>query len=478
MSKLNYFSVNLDASRVDLPPLRSYLFTLMMRAVSTDGYRFVDPPDRPRDAGESAASSLPGCIIASPSYSDYAGDVAKVNQDYVYNWTRDAAITAMEIVAAIRDDPSLDPQPLVDYVGFARQCHMNAPKKLDYACFTIDGHLRTHPEWSSQADGPALQTTALLAAYPLLDPDTQQTAISLISENVRWVLGSYQERTMNLWEDASGYCLFARSVQLRCLHELTANSYGIPVPAGTQEAIDWLTTAIDTHWDPDAGIYRSVTGADASVSAGYDPNIDVVMAAIYGALNPADSRVLATAGRIRQQWTDQGPVAYPINVRDGSLGVGPLLGRYPGDGYDGDTGNKDDVGHPWPVCTSAFAELYYRVANSIDNNQSVAWSNDTELFFSQAGVTQATGWKDAAVALRSAGDRMLKAIILHSDHLELSEQFDKDTGYEKSVSNLTWSYAGFLSAARARDNATISRNVGQTGAAGTLQVASSGAMRP
>ena len=37
-----------------------------------------------------------------------------------------------------------------------------------------------------------------------------------------------------------------------------------------------------------------------------------------------------------------------------------------------------------------------------------------------------------------------------SDHLELSVPFDAWTGYEKSVSNLSWSYASFLSAVRAR----------------------------
>jgi glucoamylase len=45
---------------------------------------------------------------------------------------------------------------------------------------------------------------------------------------------------------------------------------------------------------------------------------------------------------------------------------------------------------------------------------------------------------------------MLRAVLAHSDHLELSEQFDAATGYEKSVRNLTWSYASFLSALRAR----------------------------
>ena len=43
------------------------------------------------------------------------------------------------------------------------------------------------------------------------------------------------------------------------------------------------------------------------------------------------------------------------------------------------------------------------------------------------------------------------AAAFHSDNLELSEQFDAATGYEKSVSNLSWSYASFLFAVRARN---------------------------
>jgi hypothetical protein len=32
---------------------------------------------------------------------------------------------------------------------------------------------------------------------------------------------------------------------------------------------------------------------------------------------------------------------------------------------------------------------------------------------------------------------MFNAVALHSDHLELREQFGKDSGYEKSVRDLT-----------------------------------------
>ena len=69
-------------------------------------------------------------------------------------------------------------------------------------------------------------------------------------------------------------------------------------------------------------------------------------------------------------------------------------------------------------------------------------------------MTSSTPPLDAAIALRSAGDAMLQAIVYHSDHFELSEQFDAVTGFEKSVANLSWSYAAFLSAVRARTSAS------------------------
>lgn len=50
-----------------------------------------------------------------------------------------------------------------------------------------------------------------------------------------------------------------------------------------------------------------------------------------------------------------------------------------------------------------------------------------------------------------AGDAMMQSVVYHSDNLKLSEQFDGTTGYEKSVRDLTWSYAAFLSAARRRN---------------------------
>jgi glucoamylase len=103
------------------------------------------------------------------------------------------------------------------------------------------------------------------------------------------------------------------------------------------------------------------------------------------------------------------------------------------------------------VSTANFAELYYRLARQVATAGTVPLDDLSASFFSQIGVDASTTPTAAATALQAAGDQMLQAVVFHSDHLELSEQFDATTGYEKSVSNLSWSYASFLSAIRARN---------------------------
>ena len=201
-----------------------------------------------------------------------------------------------------------------------------------------------------------------------------------------------------------------------------------------------------------ASCYQSILPVPAppDYRVPYDPNIDIVMAAIYGAVPVTDTQLLATAAQLRAQWTDQSsPYYYPINGDDQARGIGPLFGRYPGDKYDGDSGLPADD-HPWAISTCNFAELHYRLASAIEAAGAVPYDAKSAPFFSQLQIGGATSPSDAVSVLRAAADQMLQAVVFHSDHLELSEQFDAWTGYEKSVSNLSWSYAAFLSAARAR----------------------------
>jgi glucoamylase len=174
-------------------------------------------------------------------------------------------------------------------------------------------------------------------------------ALALIDANLNFLATAYTGQAYNLWEEKYGASFFARSVQLKCFQAIAANKAGIPVPGWLPAAVSWLTNALDQHWNGE--FFQSVL---PSVN-GYDPNIDVVMAAVYGAEQVTDTRLLAHAARLRAQWAEPGAYFYPINGYDAQRGIGPLLGRYPGDVYDGDTDAQ--IGdHPWALTTANFAE--------------------------------------------------------------------------------------------------------------------------
>jgi glucoamylase len=432
-NSLSYGTVR-PAVESDLTTLAPYMFWLMYRNVASDGLVFDDPV-------HAGITSAPGCVLASPSWENSA---THLTQDYVYHWTRDAAIVALELSAAYTCGTLPDNQPLIDYVTFSATCQRSAGD-FDRASFYING---TQRPWTDQTDGPALATVALLAMYRQLDAATQAVAASLINANLNFLSGAYQGQTINLWEEEYGYSFFARSAQLRCFQAVAANTVGIAVPSWLPAAMTWLTSALDGHWNGE--YYQSMLPVPTDYRAPYDPNIDIAQAVIYGAESVTDPRILATAAQLRAQWADSSSkYFYPINGDDAARGIGPMLGRYPGDVYDGDTDAL--VGdHPWALTTANFAELYYRLAAKIISSRTVPAGSLTAPFLAQVGLTAASAPLDAATALRAAGDAMLGAIVYHSDHFELSEQFDAFTGYEKSVASLSWSYAAFLSAVRAR----------------------------
>src|SRR6185437_12961082 len=438
MGGLTYGTVRPAAAQADLATVARYMFWLMYRNVASDGLVFDDPVNP-------GVVSTPGCVLASPSWEN---SVTKVTQDYVYHWTRDAAVVALELAWGYSSGTLPDNQPLIDYVRFSQACQQSGGD-FDRACYYING---TPRPWTNQGDGPALQTLALLAMYRQLDPPSQAIALQLIDANLDFLRGAYQGQTCNLWEEEHGYSFFARSAQLRCFQAVAANTIGVTVPGWLPDALSWLISALESHWN--GTVYQSVLPVPADYRAPYDPNIDIVQAAIYGAESVTDPQLLATAAALRAQWADpDSKYFYPINGAHAAAGLGPLLGRYPGDVYDGDT--SDQAGdHPWALTTANFAELYYRVAAKVTSSAAVPADPLSAPFLAQAGVTATTAPPDAASALRAAGDAMLRAIVYHSDHLELSEQFDAVTGFEKSVASLSWSYAAFLSAVRARTSAS------------------------
>lgn len=467
LASLRYERVQASLPETDIAVAGSYMLQLMLRNIATDGFTFVDPLTPSR-------RSRPGCVLASPSYP---ANLSSIDQFYVYHWTRDAAITAMELA---RQPVALTPQgvsqSLCDYVAFTQTCQQAAVAGNTFyrACYEIDATVRP---WSDQMDGPALQNLAFIDAWPRLDKGARTTAKAVAQLNLDRLVADLMAHDAfniygmyNLWEEVMGPSFFARSVQLRCLREAqSTNALRLTLPAALGQAVDELSAALDSHWDAGLGLYVSMPnghlppGSLQRDLSRYDPNIDVVEACVYGAVPCTDPKLLATAAKVRAVYEAGGGCPYPVNDADRSMYIGPMIGRYPGDLYDGDVG--DDVrypttGHPWALCTANFAELYYRLARSFESGVRVAYDELTSAFFDQVRSDEipidGTVVNDPAQAgtvgqaLRDAGDRMLRALIYHSDHYELSEQFDSTSGYEKSVTNLTWSYAAYLSAVRAR----------------------------
>lgn len=432
-----------------LTTYESVLFALMLRNVASAGWVLIDA---------SSNRSLPGAIVASPSYPTNDSDTTQI---YTFNWTRDAAITAFEIAAA--PAPWTGIAAFQDYVTFAQTCQQTAVQSgvgIGYACYQVNGPPRQ--SWTlPQNDGPALQTLALLALWPNLTPASQTIAAQLIQSNIAYLLPRYASPTVNLWEEATGLSFFAQSVILQCFTTVLAQNAGLNL--GLDAAA--LTAAITALNDPGAGVratfwnaanarYASMKNAVANETggpyAGSDINADVVMASVYGAISSTDPQLLSSAAQVRSTFVS-GADPFPINSQDAQRAppVGPMIGRYPGDDYDGDT-DSSGTDHPWAPCTANFAQLYYNVAVSIQQANALPTDPLATNFFAQVGVTATTPASTAVSLLQTAGDQMLQALLFHSDFLELGEQFDGATGYEKGVRNLTWSYASFLSALRAR----------------------------
>ena len=222
-------------------------------------------------------------------------------------------------------------------------------------------------------------------------------------------MAEYQNPSFNLWEETSRPVLLhpvgAATVPDR---DQRQRPRGFAVPAGIDAAADWLRQALQDHWNGD--YYVSMLDADHPRDR-YDPNIDIVMASVYGAVESSDPRLLATAAQLRRQWTDPAsPLDYPINSADAASGRGgPLLGRYPGDVYDGDA---DDSGtdHPWALCTAELRGALLRPR--VDHRSSRCDPPIDSLsadFFAQVGIDAADRSRRGRRRLRDAGDGMLQA---------------------------------------------------------------------
>ena len=396
--RLQYSTVTASATQSNLTTVAPYMFWLMFRNVASDGFVFEDPVRPARVSCRRRGASSPRRPGRTPQ--------THVTQDYVYNWTRDAAVVAIELA----NGPLPASQPLIDYVQFAQTCQNsgNGAGHFDRASFLINGAFRDRLDRSDRRTGAA-DAGDPGAVRPAGRPDAGRGERRDRREPQLPARTPIKARRSTCGRRSTG----TRSSRARS--SCSASRRSPPTPWGSRSqawlanAIPWLQNALQNHWN--GQYYQSLIPAPTD-KAPYDPNSDIVMAAIYGAVAVTDTKLLATAALLRSQWDDASSQDYyPINGADHQRGIGPMMGRYPGDVYDGDN-DQSGIDHPWAISTCNFAELYYRLANEITAAGAIPLDANSTEFFNQVGVTAST--TPAAAAADAAGRRRPDAA---GDHL-------------------------------------------------------------
>ena len=228
MAKHVYRRVQVAISQVDIVGLAPTMRSFMKANIADQAKVFVDPDNASR-------TSKPGCIIASPSFTDVT------DQNYVHHWLRDSAIVAMELAAAPDVDSKGVDRTLCDYVAFSRLCQDNAPAGHFFlAAFNVDGSPREG--WTDQKDGPALQSLAFVAAWPYLDDAAKAAAKKVAQRNLDETTKAWNDDVdkRGPWEDVIGPSFFARAAQIRFLDEVSkTNTVGLDIPGWTQTGARW-----------------------------------------------------------------------------------------------------------------------------------------------------------------------------------------------------------------------------------------------
>merc|ERR1712187_81525 len=161
--------------------------------------------------------------------------------------------------------------------------------------------------------------------------------------------------------------------------------------------------------------------------------------------DPNSLEVARTLGKLERTFCEE----YAINRLDSQKGIpGVLVGRYPGDFYQG--------GNPWQLLTSVFAEMYYLageanlriiasgkgVPDRVGKEEETAWLERFNLKDKGGPVTRL----ELANIQFSAGDAIMTRLSKYAlaNGGNAYEQMDRRYGFQLSAESLTWSYANIL----------------------------------
>ena len=445
-----------------------------------------------------------GSVVASP-ITDSAD-----RPDYFYHWARDSAI----VIGALNDADArgwveVGADVFVDFVRFslrlteltgvdvvarhelgktdmpALQMYLRGPEEMmTLVGDRVTGEARFNPDgtldllkWSSpQFDGPALRALTLmriLARMPDLDKTAGGDAMRLLTHDLGVIFRHRDEPCFDLWEERFGHHYHTRVVTLSALvrgaelmrRQRRGQDHADEAANFAQAAAELIPLA-DHHWTGQGsqkgvahiGYYAASIRSHAHVSKVPAPMRDLDAAVILAVCNAGlqagrhsaiDPRVHATLHRLELLFEH----AFPVNTRIAPKG--PLLGRFEGDGYYG--------GGIMLMTTLAAAQVSYAAALRIAHGADLPCDADNIPFLTRIlgasdglseGILLPTGRierRPLALAFFNHGDQILGGLQrLMPQGGRLPEQLDRVTGAPRSVRDLAWSHAAFITAAAAR----------------------------
>eukprot|EP00759_Apiculatamorpha_spiralis_P025738 PhF_6_TR29100/c0_g1_i1/m.42442/K01178/SGA1; glucoamylase len=385
-----------------------------------------------------------GAVVAAPDYNTPGGS-------YYFAWRRDGALS----MGALMEYKGYTSQ--VDYLMqrwvqwqllIANQTD-NLVDVRGEAKFNIPNGTPYQGPWCRpQNDGAGLvaATLAQMGMYLLQGGNTSYVRQylwtnssslngGLIKSNLDYVISAWQSVGCDLWEELQSNDFYWTRASQR---------YGFYVAAQFLDMLGDHTTAnyyrtqastiqqtLQSHYNGQF-IYENVNRQKDSASL-------LGVNRLYcddGFFAPGGVEAAGTVQTFNTLFQNM----FPINTVDTQKGIpGILHGRYEGDIYAG--------GNPWILSTNNLGEVYYRAAKQALESKKVLthWNH-------VATNGAFTSYKEQAKVLLSLGDGALLRVRYHTAGLgfHMYEQLDKNTGFETSAKDLTWSYASLLMAMKHR----------------------------
>lgn len=338
--------------------------------------------------------------------------------------------------------------------------------------------------------------------YPFLEPtllnrtslvfNTEEELFNkVIYYDLRFVVDSWHKQSFDLWEELNGNHFFTSMVQLNSMRlgiDYLNQHLDWECPSGLSISvfIDLLETTYNSllsFIENEAGFVNELSnhiienpqykykrsGLDissliASVLT-HDPISDDLNSKMP--YNYNNTLVLNSLHGLTKSMQALYPINHPLN----SLNMGVALGRYPEDVYNG---NGESEGNPWFLATATGAQYLYGFVNlhlknkidlkldaSLDEMNESFWHNifdfstiflkNVDANFNLVIPYGSKMYMETIQSLITYADSFLDQVRKHvSDQGNMSEQFNKYTGFQQGARDLTWSYGTFWNTATLR----------------------------